>query len=297
MPPEGLDWLEADEQLSAGEILRVARVFVNTFGFTSVRLTGGEPTLKSGFIKIVEKLSELDVDLALTTNGTTLHRNANQLAAAGLNRINISLDTLDPVRFNEITGRDQLDTVIAGIESALAAGFDKIKLNVVAIKGVNDSEVLDFCEFGRTHGVEVRFIEFMPLDAHGQWSQQQVLPRSDILQHVATKYQFRQVHSGNAPSERYEYLDSPNHSFGIIPSVTNAFCGTCDRVRLTSDGQIRNCLFASTYLDLRNPLRSGASDEKLAKLIAGEIARKKQAHGIGAVNFVRPSKSMSQIGG
>ena len=296
MPAEGMAWQPREQLLTFEEIHRVARVLVERFGIDSIRLTGGEPTVRAHLHRLVAMLSDLGVDLALTTNGATLTSLAADLAAAGLRRINISLDSLRPDRFLEITKRDAFDKVLAGIDAAQAAGLSPVKLNVVVMRGVNDDEVEDFAAFGRRQGVVVRFIEFMPLDAQGAWTAGQVVTSSEIQARIAARWPLEPAEHGSAPAQRFRYLDGAGE-VGIIASVTQAFCSTCDRVRLTADGQFRTCLFATTDHDLRGPLRAGASDDDLAVLLAAAVRTKGPGHAIGQATFIRPNRSMSQIGG
>jgi cyclic pyranopterin phosphate synthase len=296
MPEEGMQWTPREEILTFEEIERVARVLVERFDFDSIRLTGGEPTVRARLPVLVEKLAALGVDLAMTTNGATLGLLADDLAAAGLRRINISLDSLRADRFLALTRRDSLDQVVAGIDAAVAAGFDPVKVNVVLMRGINDDEVVDFASFGRERGVEVRFIEFMPLDADGAWSADKVVPRDEIVAAVAAAYPLEPVVRDNNPAERYRYRDGQG-GIGVIPTVTDAFCGTCDRVRLTAEGGLRNCLFALDEVDLRALLRDGGTDDDLAAAITANVAAKWAGHQINQVHFIRPARSMSQIGG
>ena len=296
MPAEGMQWLDRSDVLSFEEIERIARVLVERYGIRSVRLTGGEPTVRAHLPVLVRKLADLGVDLALTTNGATLALVADDLRAAGLERINISLDTLQADRFRQLTRRDELGRVLEGIDAAVAAGFSPVKVNNVLMRGINDDEVVDFLRLGRDKGVEIRFIEFMPLDAQGEWSSDRVVTASEILERAAEHFEFEPVVRGHEPAERFRYTDGSG-SFGVIASVTRPFCGSCDRIRLTADGQLRNCLFALGHVDLRALLRGGATDDQLAEAVAGEVHRKWAGHAIGQVTFVRPSKSMSQLGG
>jgi len=300
MPEEGMQWLPRADLLSYEELTRVARVCVERFGFESIRITGGEPTVRAHLAVLVRHLADLGVDLAMTTNGATLDHLAADLAAAGLARINISLDSLHPERFASITGRDALDRVLAGIDAALDAGLDPVKVNCVVVRGVNDDEVVDFAAFGRERGVEIRFIEWMPLDGGGTWSAGQVVPASEIIAAVDAVWPLVSGDGrrpGDAdPAETYSYADGRG-SVGVIASVTRPFCGSCDRVRLTADGHLRNCLFAVRETDLRPLLRGGAGDDELAAAIEAEVGRKWAGHSIGNVNFIRPARSMSQIGG
>ncbi|MEA2686633.1 MAG: 3,8-cyclase, partial [Actinomycetota bacterium] len=271
MPEEGMDWLPRSEILTFEEIERVARLCVERWGFTGIRLTGGEPTVRAGLPTLVAKLAALGVDLALTTNGATLRLIADDLKAAGLGRINISCDSLRRDRFLALTHRDALAQVLDGIDAALEAGFSPVKVNAVLMRGVNDDEVVDFATFGREKGVVVRFIEFMPLDADGAWTGEQVVSAAEILAAIGAVYPLTAVPGrGSQPAERYAYADGRGE-IGVVPSVTRSFCGSCDRVRLTAEGMFRNCLFATRETDLRVLLRGGASDDELAAAIEADV--------------------------
>ncbi|MBA3654216.1 MAG: GTP 3',8-cyclase MoaA [Actinobacteria bacterium] len=296
MPAEGLTWLPRDEVLTFEEIVRVARVSVARFGFDAIRLTGGEPTLRRGIVDLVAMLRELPVDLAMTTNGASLDRLAAPLRAAGLRRVNISCDSLRLDRFAAITRRDALGKVLAGIDAALAAGFDPVKINVVLMRGVNDDEAVDFARFGREKGAQIRFIEFMPLDAEGGWSRDQVVAADDTIAAINAVYPLEGFAHEVEPATRYRYVDGRGE-IGAVPSVTRPFCGDCDRIRLTADGQIRSCLFALDEHDVRAVLRSGGSDDDVAAVVERAVGTKWAGHHIGQVTFIRPGRSMSQIGG
>jgi cyclic pyranopterin phosphate synthase len=300
MPQEGMQWMPRDELLSYEELIRVVGVCVERFGFETVRITGGEPTVRAHLPVLVERLAALGVEVAMTTNGATLALVAADLRRAGLARVNVSLDSLQPERFAAITGRDALGRVLDGIAAAAETGLAPVKVNCVVVRGVNDDEILDFAELGRRDGVEVRFIEWMPLDGGGTWSADQVVPASEILETIGGAFPLEAVGGGAiggaAPAERYRYLDGRGQ-VGVIASVTRPFCGTCDRIRLTADGQLRNCLFSVRETDLRAILRSGGSDDDLAAAIEAEVGRKWAGHSIGQVRFIRPARSMSQIGG
>ena len=296
MPPEGLEWLPRSELLTFEEIERVARLLVARFGVHSIRLTGGEPTVRARLADLVAMLTPLGTDLALTTNGATLGLLAEDLAAAGLRRINISLDSLRADRFRDLTLRDDLDRVLDGLDAALAAGLDPVKVNVVVMRGQNDDELLDFAAFGRRKGVEARFIEYMPLDAEEGWTAESVVGLTEITRRIGEVFPFEAVRQGPEPASRFRYLDGKGF-FGVVASVTQSFCGSCDRIRLTADGQFRNCLFGLEEYDLRGPLRRGASDDELAAIMTGAVADKWAGHSIGKVHFIRPARSMSQIGG
>jgi cyclic pyranopterin phosphate synthase len=233
----------------------------------------------------------------MTTNGATLRLIADELKAAGLSRINISLDTLQSEKFFKITRRDHLANVLDGIDAAISAGFAPVKINAVIQRGVNDDEILALATFGREKQIEVRFIEFMPLDAQGQWQRNDVVGQDEIVATINNVYPLEQVAArGAAPADRWRYLDGSG-TVGVIPSVTKPFCGDCDRVRLTAEGQFRTCLFSTTEFDLRAMLRGNATDDELAAEIKRAVGTKWAGHAIGNVTFVRPKRSMSQIGG
>lgn len=298
MPEEGMKWLTRPEVLTYEEIERVTAIFVNRFGVRSVRLTGGEPTVRAHLPVLVEKLAHIGLDdFSITTNGSTFKSVASDLFAAGLQRANISLDTLKRDRFEQMTRRDDLDNVLAGIDAAIVAGFSPVKVNAVIQRGVNDDEIVDLATFGRERGVEMRFIEFMPLDAEGNWDSTQVLSQDEIVSAIQKVYPLEQMPArGAAPADRWRYLDGRG-VVGVIPTVTKPFCGDCDRVRLTADGQFRTCLFATEEFDLMSMLRNDASDDQIAEAIIAAVATKWAGHRIGQVNFIRPKRTMSQIGG
>jgi cyclic pyranopterin phosphate synthase len=297
MPAEGLDWMAREDLLTYEELTRVARVCVERFGFNGIRLTGGEPTVRANLPVLIEQLSSLGVDLSLTTNGTTLTNLAPALVSAGLERINISLDSLKRERFEQITRRDELDKVLEGIDAAVGAGLAPVKINCVVMRGVNDDEIIDFARFGRERDVTVRFIEFMPLDAQGEWTNEQVVTKAEIVAAIGDVFPLEPVAERESdPAARWRYVDGSGE-FGVIPSVTEAFCESCDRVRLTADGMLRHCLFATRELDLRTLLRNEATDDDLAAAITAEVGAKWAGHQINQVHFIRPARSMSQIGG
>ena len=296
MPEEGMDWTPREELLTFEEIERLASLLVNKFGIESIRLTGGEPTVRANLSKLIEKLAKLDVDLSLTTNGATLPLIAGDLYNAGLDRINISLDTLNRKRFESLTRRDNLKQVLHGIETAKSVGFDPVKINMVVMKGVNDDEVLDFVSYGRENGLVVRFIEFMPLDADETWEKSKVMPQNEILDLISSKHDLEPLSRGSSPAARWKFVDGPGE-IGIIATVSEAFCDACDRIRLTADGKFRNCLFAIEEYDVRKLLRENAGDEKIIELFSHAVKQKWAGHQIGKSVFIRPSKSMSQIGG
>ena len=303
MPEEGLKWLDKAEVLSFEEIVRVSRVLVERFGINSLRLTGGEPTVRAHLPRLIEQLATLRLEdgtkpnIALTTNGATLRNIAGELRAAGLDRINVSLDSLRADRFLAMTRRDELHNVLAGIAEASNAGFDIVKVNTVVERGANEDEILDMARYGRDNGLQVRFIEFMPLDASNIWERNKVVTQDEIVSVISAEFPLEIVPArGAAPADRWRYLDGKG-TVGVIPSVSKPFCADCDRVRLTSDGQFRTCLFATDEFDLRNILRNGGSDDEIADLIVHAVGTKWAGHQINQVNFIRPNRSMSQIGG
>lgn len=300
MPAEGMTWLPREDLLTFEEIENVARVCVQRFGVDGIRLTGGEPTVRAHITVLVERLARLGVDLAMTTNGTSLRLLSEDLRAAGLRRINISCDSLDRDRFFLMTRRDDLLKVLDGIAAAKEAGFDPVKVNVVLMRGENDGEIVDFARFGRDHGVGVRFIEFMPLDADDAWSRDKVVPSSEVIERINAVFPLVKLSHGTEPAARWSYADGIG-DVGVIASVTEPFCGDCDRVRITAEGQFRTCLFATDEFDLRAVLRSGLQgtglDDALADVIRRAVGAKWAGHLIGNVTFIRPKRSMSQIGG
>jgi cyclic pyranopterin phosphate synthase len=310
MPEEGMRWLPKTELLTYEEHHRIAAVCVERFGFSAVRITGGEPLVRAHVPRLVGMLAPLGVDLALTTNGVKLPELAHDLAGAGLRRVNVSLDTLRRDTFRELTRRDELDRVLAGIDAAVDAGLSPVKVNCVVIRGVNDDEVVEMAGWARDRGVGMRFIEFMPLDATGEWSIDRVVPAREVIERIDAAFPLAAVPVAGTgsqpqpghvePAERFEYVDGRG-DVGVIASVTEPFCANCDRVRVTAEGQLRTCLFAVHEHDLRSILRSGRAgvdlDDALADAIEGAVATKWAGHRIGQVTFVRPPRSMSQIGG
>jgi cyclic pyranopterin phosphate synthase len=306
MPAEGLVWLTKDERLREEEILRLAALFV-ALGISTIRLTGGEPLVFPALPETVRSLAALRPrpELSLTTNGITLERRAAELAASGLDRINISLDTLDRDRFRALTRRDRLADVLAGIAAAAAAGLAPIKINSVLLRGVNDDEAPDLLGWALREGYQLRFIEQMPLDADHAWDRSTMVTADEALALLSDYQLVPRGHRGAAPAEDFEVLSGPGSEHwapgpwrvGIIASVTRPFCRDCDRLRLTADGQLRTCLVARHETDLRTPLRAGASDAELAQIIRSAVAGKQAGHGIDAAGFVQPERSMSAIGG
>ncbi|MEE6281462.1 GTP 3',8-cyclase MoaA [Georgenia sunbinii] len=301
MPAEGVPWLSRDSILTTDELERVARVAA-ALGIRTVRLTGGEPLLRRDVLEVVRRLALIDgpdgpLELSMTTNGLLLPKLAPDLAAVGLQRVNISLDTLRADRFHELTRRNRLDDVLEGIAAAQAAGLSPIKINTVAMRDVNEDEVVDLVEFAAERGLEVRFIEQMPLDAGHIWSRVTMVRGEEILDKLAERFVLTPMPGrDSAPAERFRVDDGPT-TVGVIRSVTKPFCGTCDRVRITADGQLRNCLFARNESDLLTPLREGGSDDDLARVLHVCIAGKLPGHGIDDPGFLQPDRPMSAIGG
>jgi GTP 3',8-cyclase len=309
MPPEGLEWLPKDTLLTDDEIVRLVRVAVS-LGVTEVRLTGGEPLLRRGVPDLVARMAALDPrpELSVTTNGILLGRDAAALAAAGLDRVNVSLDTLDPQRFKQITFRDKHAAVLDGLAAARAAGLEPVKVNTVLLRGVNDDEAPQLLEWALREGFELRFIEQMPLDAQHGWDRAAMVTADEILARLRSVYTLAPVSNpdrGSAPAETWSVLDGPDRAgwaeekprVGVVASVTRPFCGDCDRVRLTADGQLRNCLFATEESDLRAALRGGADDAELARRFLVSVGGKKAGPGIDGPDFRQPDRPMSAIGG
>jgi cyclic pyranopterin phosphate synthase len=303
MPAEGLDWMPGEEILTDDEILRLINVGVTQLGITTVRLTGGEPLLRKNLEQLVADISTMTPapSIALTTNGIGLAARAEGLAAAGLRRINVSLDTLDPATFKQITRRPRLDDVLAGVSAARRAGLDPVKINTVLMRGVNDHEAADLLRWAMGEGVQLRFIEQMPLDAQHSWQRTEMITAAEIRQRLSEEVELIEdpddaATRGSAPAELFRVVGT-DYAVGIIAAVTKPFCGNCDRVRLTADGQVRNCLFARAESDLRTPLRAGASDPELADLWVTAVAGKRAGHGIDDPAFLQPDRPMSAIGG
>ncbi|GAA3045650.1 GTP 3',8-cyclase MoaA [Kitasatospora albolonga] len=297
MPAEGLNWLPRAEVLTDDEVERLARIAVTRLGITALRLTGGEPLLRRGLPGLVGRLSVLGAEVSLTTNGIGLARTAADLKAAGLHRVNVSLDTLRPERYAEITRRDRIADVFAGLAAAQAAGLAPVKVNAVPVRGVNDDEIVELVEFAAEHGYRMRFIESMPLDAQGAWERDRMITADELLAVLTERWELVPVgRHGNAPAEEWR-IAGTDVVVGVIASVTRPFCGGCDRVRLTADGQLRNCLFATEESDLRALLRGGADDAAIERAWRNTIARKGPGHDISSADFVQPARPMSAIGG
>ena len=300
MPAEGLDWLPAPEVLTDDEVVRLVRVAVG-LGVREVRFTGGEPLLRKGLVSIVERVASLAhaPRTSLTTNGIGLARLARPLRDAGLDRVNVSLDTLDPARFAELTKRDRLDDVIAGLAAASAAGLRPVKVNALLMRGVNDDEAPALVRWCLDRGYEMRFIEQMPLDAQHGWDRSQMVTADEILALLKSELVLDEEPDelrGSAPAQTW-LVDGGPGRVGVIGSVTRPFCGACDRVRLTADGAVRNCLFARGETDLRTPMRTGADDTELAELMRASLWAKRAGHGIDDPTFLQPVRPMSAIGG
>ena len=297
--PEETEWMPRDQVLTYEELTRIARLCVERWSFEAIRVTGGEPLVRAGVERLIAMLAPLGVDIGLTTNGIKLIDKAEVLAAAGLTRVNVSLDSLCAHTFAELTRRDELDSVLAGIDAALAAGLAPVKINTVVMRGVNDDEIVELAAFGRERGVEVRFIEFMPLDGDEQWSMDRVVPAREIIERIHEVFPVDPLDGGRVqdePAALWRYRDGVG-VVGAIPSVTEPFCDHCDRVRVTADGRFRSCLFALDEHDLRAVLRGGGTDDDVAAVIESAVAGKWAGHRIGRVDFIRPSRTMNQIGG
>ncbi|WP_329319553.1 GTP 3',8-cyclase MoaA [Streptomyces sp. NBC_01262] len=302
MPEEGLQWLGKPDLLTDDEIVRMVRIAVTLLGVKDVRFTGGEPLLRPGVVGIVERCAALEPRprMSLTTNGIGLARTAVALRDAGLNRVNVSLDTLRPDVFQTLTRRKRHDDVIRGLEAAHAAGLTPVKVNTVLMRGVNDDEAPELLQWALDHGYELRFIEQMPLDAQHGWQRDDMVTADDILTSLGSRFTLTpepDAARGHAPAERW-LVDGGPARVGVIASVTRPFCRACDRTRLTADGQIRNCLFAREESDLRGPLRDGAGDEEMAELWKKAMWGKKAGSGLDdPAAFEQPERPMSAIGG
>ncbi|TYC16769.1 GTP 3',8-cyclase MoaA [Actinomadura syzygii] len=301
MPPEGLDWLPKPELLTDDEVVRLVGLAVRDLGVTEVRYTGGEPLLRRGLADIVRRTAELEPrpQISLTTNGIGLDRLAAPLAEAGLDRVNVSLDTLDRATFKRLAHRDRFDDVLEGLAAARAAGLEPVKVNAVLMRGVNDHEAVPLLRFCLDRGYRLRFIEQMPLDAQHGWTRSGMVTADEILDRLSEAFALAPdaAHDrGSAPAETFT-VDGGPATVGVIGSVTRPFCGACDRVRLTADGQVRNCLFATEESNLRDALRGGADDPELADRWRKAVLRKRAGHGIDDPSFLQPARPMSAIGG
>jgi GTP 3',8-cyclase len=300
MPAEGLDWLPTEQTLTDDEVVRLISIGVGQLGIDEVRFTGGEPLVRRGLVDIVRRTKELTPtpETSLTTNALGLSRTAQALADAGLDRVNVSLDTIRREHFREITRRDRLADVVEGLEAAKAAGLGPVKVNAVLLRGINDEQGPELLRWCVERGYELRFIEQMPLDAQHQWRRETMVTAEEILASLEAEFVLEPASEprGSAPAELFT-VDGGPATVGVIASVTRPFCGDCDRVRLTADGQIRNCLFAREESDLRAALRGGASDDEIAERWRAAMMTKRPGHGIDDVSFLQPTRPMSAIGG
>jgi GTP 3',8-cyclase len=301
MPAEGLDWLPRPDLLTDDEVIRLIRIGVEVLGIREVRFTGGEPLLRRGLTRIIERTAGLAPrpEISLTTNAIGLARLAGPLRQAGLDRVNVSLDTLRPETFRALTHRDRLPEVLAGLDAAVDAGLAPVKVNTVLMRGINDDEGPQLLRFCLARRYELRFIEQMPLDAQHGWRRENMVTAEEILNGLSADFELTPDDPdarGSAPAESF-LVDGGPARVGIIGSVTRPFCGSCDRVRLTADGQLRNCLFAREESDLRGPMRAGAADAGLAERWRRAVAAKRPGHGIDDPSFLQPDRPMSAIGG
>ena len=300
MPAEGLDWLPGDDVLTDDEVVRLIAIAVGLLGVDEVRFTGGEPLIRRGLPHIVARTAALlpRPRISLTTNGLGLDRTATTLAAAGLDRVNVSLDTVRPDTFATITRRNRFADVERGLAAAAEAGLTPVKVNAVLLRGVNDDQAPELLRWCLERGYELRFIEQMPLDAQHGWSRSAMVTAEEILASLRAVFDLAPAEEqrGSAPAERF-LVDGGPHTVGVIASVTRPFCGACDRVRLTADGQVRNCLFAREESDLRAALRGGADDGEIADRWRVAMLGKRAGHGIDDESFLQPARPMSAIGG
>jgi cyclic pyranopterin phosphate synthase len=299
MPPEGLPWMPKSELLTFEEITRLVGVLVES-GVDSIKVTGGEPLVRRDVPVLIRQLRALDdsLDISLTTNGYLLAEHARELKAAGLDRATVSCDSLIAHRFAEMTLRDALADVMEGIRVAATEGLGPIKINCVVIRDQNEDEVVEFARLARDTGYEIRFIEYMPLDAQDEWASELVISGAEIIERIDAEFPLeRDVDEHPEPSTPYRFADGAPGRIGVIPSVTEPFCDSCNRLRLTADGQLRACLFSLDETDLRGPLREGATDDELAELARACLAAKWAGHRVGKPDFVKPARSMSMIGG
>jgi cyclic pyranopterin phosphate synthase len=300
MPEEGLDWLQKESLLTDDEVVRLIRIGVELLGITEVRFTGGEPLLRRGLADIVRRTAALSPrpETSLTTNALGLARTAATLAAAGLDRVNVSLDTIRPDTFRAITLRDRFDDVVEGLAAAKAAGLGPVKVNAVLLRGLNDDQAPELLEWCLAQGYDLRFIEQMPLDAQHGWDRDAMITAEEILGSLQSRFSLTPAREprGSAPAELWA-VDGGPATVGVIASVTRPFCGDCDRVRLTADGQVRNCLFARDESDLRTAMRSGAGDQEIAERWVIAMRGKLPGHGIDDPTFLQPDRPMSAIGG
>ena len=300
MPAEGLDWLPDETVLTDDEVVRLVGIGIEQVGVREVRFTGGEPLVRRGLVDIVRRCKAVDptVELSITTNALGLARTAHALAAAGLDRVNVSLDSVRRETFREITRRDRLADVLGGLAAAQEAGLGPVKVNAVLMRGINDDQAPELLGWAISEGYQLRFIEQMPLDAQHGWSREAMVTADEILARLEAEFMLTPAAEprGSAPAELF-LVDGGPATVGVIASVTRPFCGDCDRVRLTADGQVRNCLFAREESDLRAALRGGASDEEIADRWVVAMRGKRAGHGIDDPTFLQPDRPMSAIGG
>jgi cyclic pyranopterin phosphate synthase len=298
MPAEGLAWLPKSEILTFEELTHVLSVFVG-LGVRSIKVTGGEPTVRADLPTLISMFREVgpDLDISMTTNGVLLDRLAESLARAGLDRVTVSCDSLMRHRFAEMTRRDALDRVLSGIRAAMRAGLEPIKINCVVIGGQNDDEVVEFARWSRETGFVVRFIEYMPLDAEHAWERAKVVPSRSILEAIVAVFPLSPLAADGEPARGYGFADGAPGGIGLIASVSEPFCESCNRLRITAEGEVRACLFSLEETDLRGPIRGGADDAELERLIRRTVWRKWSGHRINHPDFVQPERSMSMIGG
>lgn len=310
MPAEGLDWLKKDDLLAGHEIIRLADIAIAHLGIEKIRFTGGEPLVRADLLDILAGVhaAHPEVELSMTTNGINLERKIDDLVAAGLSRINVSLDTVCPETFAKITRRDRLTKVLSGLHSAKAAGLDPIKINAVLLRGINDQQAAELLTWTIEHGYKLRFIEQMPLDADHKWTRDNMVTAAEIRDQISEVYSLtpHETPRGSAPAELFDVRDKTTQEIlgtvGIIASVTEPFCSACSRTRITADAKVRSCLFSHTETDLMALLRDGSSDEAIADAWRGAMWQKPKAHGqtevgLGMPGFVQPDRSMSAIGG
>lgn len=310
MPAEGLGWLKKDDMLTAHEVIRLADIGISQLGIDEIRFTGGEPLVRADLVDILDGVHSKhpDVDLSMTTNGINLERKVDDLVAAGLSRINVSLDTVCPETFAKITRRDRLTKVLSGLHSAKAAGLGPIKINAVLLRGINDTQAAELLTWSLAHGYKLRFIEQMPLDADQNWKRANMVTAAEIREQISQTYTLtpHEAPRGSAPAELFNVADPATGevlgTVGIIASVTEPFCAECTRTRLTADAKVRSCLFSHTETDLMELLRDGSSDEAIADAWREAMWHKPKAHGqtktgLGMPGFVQPERSMSAIGG
>jgi cyclic pyranopterin phosphate synthase len=299
MPPEGLPWLPKDALLTYEEITRLTRILVES-GVNSIKVTGGEPLVRRDVADLVRMLRALgdELDISITTNGYLLALAAPLLADAGLDRVTVSCDSLLKHRFKEMTLRDALDEVLDGLRTSAAIGLTPVKVNCVVMRDGNEDEVVEFARLARDTGYHIRFIEYMPLDAQDEWKASNVVPGAEVIERIAAVFPLiADTDDRPEPATPYRFADGAPGRVAIIPSVTQPFCDSCNRLRLTADGFLRACLFSLEETDLKGPMRAGASDDELAALARSCVAAKWAGHRIGKVDFVKPARSMSMIGG